>query len=505
MTTTTIRDIAGKRCVSAVRMSPRGPACQQGAAVFNRRSGDSEIAVPWWTRLVRLRLRGAAKCAIYVCGVAVMFGPQLHAITLEAAMDRALQNNPAILQAKSALERAAGQRLVLRSISYPDANLKGIAGAEGGHRIELSDESKAFGFIQGNFAQALFNAAIPPSRRRGDLEILIAQEQLNAAVVEQLHKTRIAFYTALYNRALASLRGSQQQQLEENIKGQEARYQAGTTKRDALSAARLQADELEPEIETARRSHEAAQLELGEAMGMSLGVGASVPEPEGDLQFISIPKDIQAETANALQHRADLKLARLLVRAADEEKRIVQADYYPSVRAIVSGDYIPVSGIRRGGSGSPSRSDDFISSEIRTGASYRWRIIDNGKVGGAVLRAREAREINEILLRKVEASVPRELNRIAENLRAIEAQHESLTKSASVAEQTVVALRQNIVQGLASQIEYRTGENDLLSARDRILETTYLHNVARAEWDRATGRYFQFSDDSGANVPYSEP
>ena len=430
----------------------------------------------------------------------VFFGAHLRAITLDAAMDRTLQNNPAIQQAKIALEKAAGQRLILRSVSYPDANLKGIAGAQGGHRIELSDENKAFGFIQGNFAQALFNAAIPPSRRRGDLELLIAQQQLNVTVVEQLHKTRIAFYTALYNRSLASLRGSQQQQLEANIQGQQARYEAGTTKRDSLTAARLQAHELGPQIETARRNHDAAQLDLADAMGLDLGPGASLPEPEGDLPFVAAHPNIERETANALQHRADLKLARLLVRAADEEKRIVQADYYPSVKAIVAGDYIPVSGIRRGGSGSPSRSDDFISSEFRAGASYNWRIIDNGIVGGAVLRAREARAINEVLLAKLEASVPRELNRIAENLRAIEAQHASLAKGADVAGQNVVALRENITQGLASQLEYRLGENDLLSTRDRLLETTYLQNVARAEWDRASGRYFQFSDDNAAQV-----
>lgn len=430
----------------------------------------------------------------------VFFAANLCAITLDAAMDRALQNNPAIRQAKIALENAAGQRLILRSISYPDANLKGIAGAEGGHRIELSDETKAFGFGQGNFAQALFDAAIPPSRRRGDLALLIAEQQLNVTVVEQLHKTRIAFYTALRDRSLASLRNSQRQQLEANIQGQQARYEAGTTKRDSLTAARLQAEELGPQIELARRDHSAAQLDLAKAMGMSLEADASMPEPEGELPFVTIHPDIKRETTSALANRADLKLARLLVRAADEDKKIVQADYYPSVKAIVAGDYIPISGIRRGGSGSPSRSDDFISSEVRAGASYNWRIIDNGKVGGAVLRAREAREINEVLLSKLEANVPRELNRIAENLRAIEVQQTSLTRGADVAGQNVVALQENIGQGLASQLEYRVGENDLLTVRDRLLETTYLQNVARAEWDLVTGRYFQFSDDSSTNV-----
>jgi hypothetical protein len=29
-----------------------------------------------------------------------------------------------------------------------------------------------------------------------------------------------------------------------------------------------------------------------------------------------------------------------------------------------------------------------------------------------------------------------------------------------------------------------------------MLEAIYQHNVAIAEWDRASGRYFQFSDDN---------
>jgi outer membrane protein TolC len=441
------------------------------------------------------------KLAVLVCGMSgVFFAVNLPALTLEAAMDRALQNNPAIQQAKASLEKSAGQRLILRSISYPDANLKGIAGAQGGHRIELSDETKAFGFAQGNFAQPLFNAAIPVSRRRGDLELLIAQQQLNVVVVEQLHKTRIAFYTAIYNRSLDSLHESQQQQLEANIEAQQARYEAGTTERNSLTAARLQAHELEPQIEAARRGHNAALLDMAEAMGMDLGPGGALPQPEGELNYVDAHVNIERETPIALDRRADLKLARLLVRAADEDQRIVQADYYPAVRAIVAGDYIPVSGIRRGGSGSPSRSDDFISSEIRAGAAYNWRIIDNGKVGGAVLRQREAREINEVLLAKLEANVRRDLARVESNLRSIKAQHESFSKAADVAQQNVVALRENIVQGLASQLEYREGENDLLSAQDQLLEATFKQNLARAVWDLATGRYFQFSDDKAANM-----
>src|SRR5207244_12880909 len=62
---------------------------------------------------------------------------------------------------------------------------------------------------RGNLEQTLFNMAVPPSLRRGDIEVLIAQQQLNVAVVQQLHAARLAFYAALYNRSLESLRDEQ--------------------------------------------------------------------------------------------------------------------------------------------------------------------------------------------------------------------------------------------------------------------------------------------------------
>src|ERR1700730_10523318 len=133
-------------------------------------------------------------------------------VTLDTLLEITLEKNPAIQQAKAHLEEAAGQRLVLRSIMWPDAKLRLPAGVQGGHRAGESG-TKGFGFVGGSFTQAVFNAAIPPSRLRGDVEVLIAQQQLNVAVVEQLHAARLAFYAALYNRALQSIRQDQRRRL----------------------------------------------------------------------------------------------------------------------------------------------------------------------------------------------------------------------------------------------------------------------------------------------------
>jgi outer membrane protein TolC len=218
-----------------------------------------------------------------------------------------------------------------------------------------------------------------------------------------------------------------------------------------------------------------------------------MPVPEGGLSFARMDVDLATETSAALERRTDVKLARLLVRAANEDERIIAAGYYPNVNGLITGDYIPVTGIHR--EGSTSGTNDFLGSEIREGAAYTWQVIDNGKVGGAALKAKKAREINEVELHKLEAGVGRELSKIRNDLHGIDARYQSFASGTENAAQTAAAVQQNLGSGLASQLEYRVAEDSQLKTQSGLLEAAYLQNVARAEWDRATGRYFQFAED----------
>src|SRR5690349_21374299 len=97
-------------------------------------------------------------------------------LTLSQAIDRALEKNPLIQQAKAGLEQAAGERLVFRSTALPVAALTVPAGAQGGHRAGQGP-IEPIAFAQGVFRQPLFQAAIPASLRRGDLALLVAAQQ----------------------------------------------------------------------------------------------------------------------------------------------------------------------------------------------------------------------------------------------------------------------------------------------------------------------------------------
>ncbi len=64
-------------------------------------------------------MKGRIFLALVLAGT--VWGETLDAITLETAFQRTLENNPTIQEAKVRLEQAAGRRVVLRAIAYPDA------------------------------------------------------------------------------------------------------------------------------------------------------------------------------------------------------------------------------------------------------------------------------------------------------------------------------------------------------------------------------------------------
>ncbi|MDQ6861604.1 MAG: TolC family protein [Verrucomicrobiota bacterium] len=414
-----------------------------------------------------------------------------HALTLEAALARTLQNNPEIRAARLRVEEAAGQRLVLRATGLPDVRVDVPGGLQGGKRSG-ERSVQPFAFAQGAFTQPVFSYGLPATFRRADLEVLIAEQRLNAVVLEQLHTARLAYCTAAYNDSLRAVGEAQRTRLAANAQTQNERVQAGQAERAAVSSAQVLEHAATPRIEESRRASSAARLQLATAMGERLT--SDLPGPEGELTFAAVELDVDAETQVALERRTDLKLARLLVRAAREDERIAQAGYFPQIAATVSGTYIPISDIRRGSEGSARRSDDIVSSEARAGVAYTWRVIDNGRTGGVVLRQRALREANEAVLAKLEADVPRELLRLRNNLRALASRQEALSKASNVAEQTVRDVQSNLAQGLSSQLEYRNAETNFLQTRGGLLSVAYEQNVALAERDRITGRYFQFSE-----------
>ncbi len=147
------------------------------------------------------------------------------------------------------------------------------AGIQGGHRAGESGV-KEFGFVRGSFTQALFNAAIPPSVRRGDVE------SVNRGTTTQRGRGGATacgpagvLLRALQPRTADRSARNSEQRLDENVASEKDRYEAGLVDRSAFTSATVQARELDSPIESAQRAYAGARLKLGGGDGPQSRVG----------------------------------------------------------------------------------------------------------------------------------------------------------------------------------------------------------------------------------------
>src|ERR1041385_2575430 len=106
-------------------------------------------------------------------------------LSLEDCLTRAFRQNPDIQRSRADVEHAAGTKLVYRSRALPDLSGQVSGGLRGG---SLYSPSGPYSILSGQFSQPLIDVGIPPTLRRGQLEIILAQQGLNRDVNTQLHE-----------------------------------------------------------------------------------------------------------------------------------------------------------------------------------------------------------------------------------------------------------------------------------------------------------------------------
>jgi len=285
-----------------------------------------------------------------------------------------------------------------------------------------------FGVLTAQFSQPLIDVGIPPTLRRGALEVILAQQNLLRVVTEQLHETRMAFLQALYFRDLVAVHEEIDRQLQANVLSEQQRLDIGMGNEEALKSAKVQQLSLELDLAYWRGAYFNAVTRLAELCGRDPSETADgsrqvrLPKPVGALRYEPGTVDVAQETAYALQHRADLKLLQALVDATAADKQTVQAGYFPSVSLVASSLVIPQNLlVHKETAIIPGQ--DTRSTEVRGGVALSWRVIDNGQVTGASHRLEAIRQGYEITLHKLEQDIPRELATIEGALRSADARY----------------------------------------------------------------------------------
>ena len=163
-------------------------------------------------------------------------------------------------------------------------------------------------------------SSMPPSLHltaRGNIEVLIAQQRLNVAVARATRTPRGWPSTPpLITTHCASWAKSSAHDWKEFPDANRSLCR-GQTDRMAVATARLLEQELKPHLEEFRRAYRRRVAHPGTGHGRRSGPHMhACPSLKEDLEFTDADLDVDRETNLALKNRADLRLARLLVRAA---------------------------------------------------------------------------------------------------------------------------------------------------------------------------------------------
>ncbi len=439
---------------------------------------------------------------------------QTYDLTMEECLASALTQNPEIQELRKDVERAAGTRLVYRSRALPQLAVQASAGVRGGdlyvppdintttNSVIVTNNSAVFnpqlyGIVTAEFSQPLFDASVPPSLRRGRMEVVLAQQNLNRAVTDRLHEGRLVFLQALYFRDLIAVHEELDRHLQANVRSEQQRLDVGTGSEAAVKAAKIQQLNLELDLANLRGYYFNSVTRLAEVCGRDPARDTNgpsrlwLPKPVGVLRYKPVKMDMAQESAYALQHRADLKLLQALVDATDADKQTVRGTYLPQVSAVASTLLIPQSLL-------VSKQTDIVpgqdprSSQVEAGVAMSWRVIDNGQVSGLSHQLAATQQAYEIMLHKLEQNVPRELATIEGALQSADERREAFLKSLESAEENLRLVEAQVAVGEATQFDFLKAQSNLLSVRDGLADATLTHEEARANLDYATGRYLQY-------------
>jgi len=438
-------------------------------------------------------------------------------LTLEDCVAWTFQRYPDIQRLRTDIERATGTRVVYRSRALPQLAGQFEGGLRGGPlynspKIRTSGSvittngaavwrPQLFGLVTAQFSQPLLDVGIPPTLRRGRLEVVLAQQNLNREVTDRLHEARVTFLQALYFRDLIALYEDIDKRLQKNVESEQQRLDVGAGIEAALKSAKIQELNLELALSNLRGYYFLSVTRLAELCGRDSSTGPKearqvwLPKPVGELRYEPVMVDLPRESAYALQHRADLKLLQALVDATAADRQTVQAGYFPSVSLTATTLFIPQNLLVHKETALVV-GQDTRSSEVRAGVELSWRIIDNGQVTGASHQLEAVRQAYEIALHQLQQNIPRELAVIQGELQNADTRREALNKSAAEAEENLELIEAQVALGQATQLDFLKAQANLLSVRVGIAETTYSHAVACAELDHDTGRYLQYHTEN---------
>ncbi len=414
-------------------------------------------------------------------------------LSLDEAIELALQNNETVLVAEANRSKAEGAVVEARAGALPQVSLAGtyqgnfslpvfFAPEEfGGGLIEMGSDIEVAGQLRvdqvlyafGRVGNALDFAGI--YRDIADRGIRMAQDDV-------IFQTREVYLRLLLLEDVVDITRRTQSQLEEQFSLVEQRHEQGTASRFELLRSEVELKNHSPEVIRAENNLELSRQDFLRITGLEDGT---------EFELLDAVEDSPAEFDElaayheALAARPEIQALKLSVEGAEKILAIRRAGRLP-----VLGLYGQV--ILQGATDRhhPLRAFDEDHRAVSTsaGLAIQVPIFDGLRTRGQVQQAEADLRRSLYELEQARRGVRLEVNQALQELESLKLELASMEATVDLAEEAYGIAQSRYDNGLSIQLELNDARVAADLARTGLAETQYRYKVALARVDRILGR-----------------
>ena len=324
--------------------------------------------------------------------------------------------------------------------------------------------------------QPLFDARVFPALRANRL----ALDAADAAVLDRRTAIALAARLAYYDALLAGEQVEVQRQALAQADARhdqvEALFGAGTAAEFDLLVARVEVDNIRPDLIAAENRLRLTVQRLKRVVGLPPATDLALA---GDFAPIAPPPGLDDSVEAALLARGDLEALRLAAAAQEQRVERERRANLPSVSLLAE--------LRRQASSDEAVPDDLVQSS-NAQVQVTVPIFQGGARKARVEQEKATLESNRLLVQQRTEDVRLQ---VEEALLALDGARRAIEASGSNVERAEKALeiaRVRFANGLSTQVELNDAELAVTRARSNFAESRYAYSVSWARLQAATGR-----------------
>ncbi|MEI6502047.1 MAG: TolC family protein [Armatimonadota bacterium] len=408
------------------------------------------------------------------------------ALTLQAATDYALANNPELLGMQQEVRMAEANLRLARAARGVTASLSAYAtSATASNMITAPAEVMPDDMRMADPGRALaadvrISKSLSSGGRLGAgitqrQRLLVATEaDIEAARLQVYYDTRAAYRMVLGRQKLLDVRRKEVEALQELVRVDEVKLEAGKIPLYYFLRDKTRLADAQQELTNAQRDVEVGLYELSVMLGLERPRQLTLTDALG---FVPLETNEEDALKAAAANRPELTAVRARIAAASAGIEVARAAYRPQVAATVIFDAMTDFG-------------DMGSSGGYTAALVgSLPLLDAGSRGAEVAMAQAQQQQLTQRERQLTQSIARDVLTAQSSLKAADQNIRTSLEAQASAEEDYRAARLRYDVGKAINLEPLDALASLVRARVNAAQALYEYNNAVDALQRATGRY----------------